>query len=103
MFQKEGAHLGALPLQGFAYFTECERTVADDTCIRVGHSSYAARPAKIGSRVLVRLFDRHIEIRERLTLALLRTHPRAQRPNSVLLPDDVRPFNPSRETRRILA
>ncbi len=103
VFQEERAHLGALPLQGFAYFTECERTVADDTCVCIDHSSYAARPAKIGSRVPVRLFDRHIEIRDRYAQALLRTHPRAQRPGSVLLPDDERPFNPSRETRRILA
>ena len=103
MFQEERIHLGALPLQGFSYYTECERTVADDTCVRIDHSSYAARPAKIGSRVLVRLFERQVEIRDRLTLALLRTHPRAQRPGSVLLPDDERPFNPSRETRRILA
>lgn len=103
MFQEERAHLGALPPQGFGYYTECERTVADDSCIRVDHSSCAARPAKIGSRVLVRLFERHVEIRDRHTLTLLRTHPRAQRPGSVLLPDDEWPFNPSRETRRILA
>ena len=32
MFQEKRAHLGALPLQGFACYTECERTVADDTC-----------------------------------------------------------------------
>jgi transposase len=102
MFQEERAHLKPLPLQGFQYFTECCRTVADDTCIRIDHSSYAARPAAIGSRVLVRLFERHVEIRDRRTHALLRTHPRAQRPGSVLLPDDERPFNPSRETRRIL-
>jgi transposase len=103
MFQEERAHLQPLPLQGFQYFTECERTVGDDTCVRIDHSSYAARPATIGSRVVVRLFDKHVEIRERHTLALLRTHPRAQRPGSVLLPDDERPFNPSRETRSILA
>jgi transposase len=35
MFQEERAHLQPLPLQGFAYFTECERTVGDDTCIRL--------------------------------------------------------------------
>jgi transposase len=103
MFQEERPYLQALPLQGFAYFTECERTVADDTCIRIDHSSYAARPTAIGSKVVVRLFARQVEIRERHTLKLLRTHPRAQRPGSVLLPDDERPFNPSRETRRILA
>ena len=102
MFQEERAHLKPLPLEGFGYFTECERTVADDTCIRIHHSSYAARPALIGSRVLVRLYEHQIEIRDRRTHALLRTHPRAQRPGSLLLPDDERPFNPSRETRRIL-
>ena len=103
MFQEERAHLKPLPLEGFRYFTECERTVADDTCIRIDHSSYAARPALIGSRVLVRLYEQQIEIRNRQTHSLLRTHPRALRPGSLLLPDDERPFNPSRETRRILS
>ena len=103
MFQEERAHLKPLPLQGFQYFSECERTVADDTCIRIDHSSDAARPARIGSRVLVRLFEHLVEIRDRQTHTLLRTHPRALRPGSVLLPDDERPFNPSRETRRILS
>lgn len=103
MFQEERPHLQALPLQGFAYFTECERTVQDDTCVRVDHSSYAARPARIGSQVVVRLYERHIEIRERYTLTLLRTHARSERRGSVLLPDNERPFNPSRETRSILA
>lgn len=102
MFQEERAHLKALPLEGFRYFTECERTVADDTCVRVDHSSYAARPALIGSQVLVRLYEHQIEIRALRTHALLRTHPRALHPGSVLLPDAERPFNPSRETRRIL-
>lgn len=103
MFQEERAHLGPLPLEGFAYFTERECTVHDDSCVRIDHSSYAARPAAIKSRVLVRLFENHIEIRDRGTLELLRTHPRALRRGSVLLPDAERPFNPSRETRRILA
>ena len=46
------------------YLTEAQRTFCDDTCVRVDHSSYAARPAPIGSRVLVRLFERRIEIRK---------------------------------------
>jgi transposase len=103
MFQEERAALGPLPLQGFQYFTECERTVCDDTCIRIDHSSYAARPARIGSRVLVRLFAHHLEIRDPHDQSLLRTHARAARPGSVVLPNDERPFNPSRETHRILA
>lgn len=103
MFQEERATLKPLPMQGFRYFTECSRTVCDDTCVRVDHSSYAARPARIGSRVLVRLFEHHLEIRDSHTHALLRTHARAARPGSVVLPHDERPFNPSRETHRILA
>ena len=103
MFQEERLALKPLPLQGFQYFTECERTVCDDTCVRIDHSSYAARPARIGSIVLIRLFEHHLEIRDLPSQSLLRTHPRAARPGSVILPNDERPFNPSRETRRILA
>lgn len=58
---------------------------------------------KQGSRVLVRVFEHRVEIRDLHTQALLRTHPRAARPGTVVLPADERVFNPSRETRRILA
>ena len=103
MFEEEKPHLQPLPLLGMQYFTEAQRTVCDDSCVRVDHSSYAARPAPIGSRVLVRVFERRIEIRELKTQALLRTHTRAERPGTVVLPADERVFNPSRETRHILA
>ena len=103
MFEEEKPHLQPLPLLGMQYFTEAQRTVCDDSCVRVDHSSYAARPAPIGSRVLVRVFERRIEIRELTTQALLRTHARAERPGTVVLPDDERVFNPSRQTRHILA
>lgn len=102
MFQEEKPHLLPLPLLGMQYFTEAQYTVNDDSCVRVGHSSYAARPAAIGSRVLVRLFARRLEIRELRTQALLRTHDRAERPGTVVLPMAERVFNPSRETQRIL-
>ncbi len=101
MFEAERAHLKPLPLQGMQYFTQGVRTVCDDSCVRVDHSSYAARPAAIGSVVLVRIFERRIEIRD-LQGALLRTHAKAERPGSVVLPADERVFNPSRETRLIL-
>ncbi len=103
MFQEERPHLKPLPIEGFQYFTELIRTVYDDTCVRVDHCSYAARPAPIGSQVLVRLFEHHLEIRDLASQALLRTHTRAERPGTVVLPQDERPFNPTRETRRILA
>ncbi len=99
MFQEERPHLLALPLLGMQYFTEEQRTVYDDTCIRVDHSSYAARPAPIGSLVLVRLFEHRLEIRDLKTQALLRTHARVDRPGTVVLPDEERLFNPSRETK----
>lgn len=100
MFEEERPLLQPLPMQ---YFTESQRTVCDDSCIRVDHSSYTARPAPIGSRVLVRIFERKIGIRELRTQPLLRTHVRLERPGSVVLPDAERLLNPSRETRRILS
>ncbi len=103
MFEQERPHLLALPLLEMQYFTEQQRTVNDDSCVRVDHSSYAARPAAIGSVVLVRLFERRLEIRDLKTSALLRTHARADKPGSVVLPAEERIFNPSRETQRILS
>jgi len=103
MFEEERSHLQALPLTGMSYFTEVQRSVYDDSCVRIDHSSYAARPARIGSKVLVRLFERRIEIRDLRTQALLRTHARAERPGTVVLPMAERVFNPSRETRYILS
>lgn len=102
MFEEERAHLQPLPLTGMQYFTEVQRTVCDDSCVRVDHCSYAARPAAIGSKVLVRLFERRIEIRDLHTHTVLRTHARADRPGAVVLPAAERVFNPSRETRYIL-
>jgi hypothetical protein len=52
--------------------------------------------------VLVRIFEHRIEIRDLQSKSLLRTHPRAQRPGSVILPNEERVFNPSRETLYIL-
>jgi transposase len=102
MYEEEKPHLQPLPLMGMQYFTEAQRTVCDDSCVRVDHSSYAARPAPIGAKVLVRMFEHRIEIRDLRTQALLRSHPRAERPGTVVLPADERVFNPSRETLHIL-
>ena len=102
MFEEERAHLQALPLTAMQYFTEVQRTVYDDSCVRIAHCSYAARPAPIGSKVLVREFAHRIEIRDLRTQQLLRVHTRAERPGTVVLPDSERIFNPSRETRFIL-
>lgn len=102
MFQEERAHLKRLPVEGFGYFEEGTRTVGDDTTIQVDSAWYAARPAPIGSQVLIRLFERELEIREVDTLELIRRHPRATRKGEVKLPDAERVFNPSRQTHQIL-
>ena len=102
MFQEERAHLKPLPIENFHYFTEGTRTVQDDTTVQVDGAWYAARPAPIGSRVLVRLYAHEIEIRDLTTLALIRRHTRATRQGEVKLPDAERVFNPSRQTRQIL-
>jgi len=93
--------------QALRYFGGCPlrrgvRSVCDDSCVRMDHSSYAARPASIGSKVLVRIYAQRIEIRDLHTRALLRTHTKAERPGTVVLPMQERVFNPSRETRLIL-
>jgi hypothetical protein len=53
--------------------------------------------------ILVRIYERVIEIRDHKTQALRRTHARADRPGSLLLPESERPFNPSRQTRYLIA
>ena len=103
MFQEERPHLRALPTTGFRYFTEVVRTVWDDTTVNIDRSNYAARPAPIGTLVSVRIYDSTIEIRDRRTQALLRTHPRALQAGSLELPEDERPFNPSRQSAFLLA
>lgn len=102
MFEEERPHLQPLPVLPMQYFRDEQRTVCDDGCVRVLHCSYAARPALIGSKVLVRIYAKRLEIRDLQSQALLRTHTLAQRPGTVVLPMDERVFNPSRETRHIL-
>lgn len=103
MFQEERPHLKPLPLEGFRYFTEVTRSVQDDTTIQVDHAYYAARPARIGDEVLVRIYAHEIEIRDLTTLELIRRHPLATRKGEVQLPDEERVFNPSRQTHQLLA
>jgi hypothetical protein len=103
MFQEEKPHLRPLPVAAFRIFTEVVRTVCDDTTVRVDSSYYAARPAPIGSQVVVRIYASTIEIRDRHTHALLRVHPRMAHAGSVVLPTNERPFNPSRQTAVLLA
>lgn len=102
MFQEERPHLQTLPLEGFRYFTDGTRTVQDDTTVQVDGAWYAARPARIGAEVLVRLYAHELEIRDVHTLQLIRRHARATHKGEVKLPDAERVFNPSRQTHQLL-
>jgi transposase len=102
MYEEERPLFNALPIQGMQYFEEFVRTVCDDSCIRVDHSSYAARPAQIRDKVLVRLFEQYLQIHDLKNQTLLRTHTRAARRGSVVLPAQERVFNPSRETQQLM-
>lgn len=102
MFQEEKPHLKPLPISNFRYFTEGTRTVGDDTTIQVEGAWYAARPAAIGSEVIVRIYELEIEIRDYKTLAFIRRHPRATRKGAVILPNNERVFNPSQKTEYLL-
>lgn len=102
MFQRERPLLKPLPLQSMRYFTQGLRTVQDDGTVQVGYSWYAARPAPIDSKVIVRIYDQEIEILDCHTLTTIRRHPRSTRQGSLtMLPED-RIFNPSRQTAYIL-
>lgn len=98
MFEEERPTLTPLPVMRFALFKDLIRTVCDDTTVRVDNSNYAARPAAIGAKVLVRLYTHLVEIRDLSSQQLIRTHVRSERAGAVVLPDDERPFNPSRQT-----
>jgi hypothetical protein len=101
MFEEERPTCSPATL-GMQYFTEEQRTCATTAACAwtTAATPRARRPS--AAKVLVRIFERRIEIRDLQTQALLRTHALAERPGTVVLPMDERVFNPSRETRHIL-
>ena len=102
MFQEEKKILKVLPKDKFQFFTEGVRTVQDDGAIVVDHASYAARPALLGSIVTVRIYEHEIVLLDQSTLLVLRRHPRSYKKGDVLIPEEERIYNPSRQTASIL-
>ena len=91
-----------MPLEGFRYFKQGTRTVDDAGLVQVDSSYYAALPAAPHSEVTVRIFERSIEILDP-TGQLLRRHEKAARKGKFAIEQADRIFNPSRESRRVLA
>jgi transposase len=103
MFREEKPYLEPLPLVPFRYFEQATRTVYDDGTIQVNKAYYAAAPAPLHSKVVVRIYDDQIEILDPVRMELIRRHGKSHRPGSVLMRPEERIFNPSRETDRLLA
>lgn len=103
MFREEKPYLEPLPLVPFRYFEQAMRTVYDDGTIQVDKAYYAAAPAPLYRRVVVRIYDDHLEILDPIRMELIRRHGKSRRPGSVLMRPEERIFNPSRQTDRLLA
>jgi len=102
MYQEERPHLRALPLQGFGYFKQATRTVDDAGLVQIEGSYYAALPAAPHSQVMVRIFERDIEILDSAG-QVLRRHAKSVRKGTFTIAHADRLFNPSRESARLLA
>jgi len=51
-----------LPLCSFSYFSQETRTVQDDGTIQVHDCYYASLPARLHTKVIVRIYEHEIEI-----------------------------------------
>ena len=103
MFKEEKPYLSQLPLTSFKFFKQEKRTVYDDGTIQVANCYYAANPAPLFSTVIVRVYDREIEILEPVRMEVIRQHPMGKWSGSLIMEPADRIFNPSRETDRLLA
>ena len=102
MFREEQAHLKPLPAEGFRYFRQVTRTVDDAGLVQIEGSYYAALPARLHSEVMVRVYEREIEILDAAG-EILRRHEKSLRKGAFVMAGEDRVFNPSRETARLLA
>ena len=103
MFQEEKSFLLPLPLMPFAYCRQETRTVYDDGTIQLDSCYYAANPAPLNSKVVVRVYDKEIEILDPKRMEIIRRHLKGRRPGSLMMEPGERIFNPSRQTDQLLA
>ena len=103
MFKEEKPHLKPLPMSPFRFFSQELRTVQDDGLIQVQDCFYAAMPARLHSKVIVRIYAHEIEIIDPATMQLVRRHYKSSVKGAVLMEEKDRIFNPSRQTRYLFA
>lgn len=102
MFLEERPYLQPLPLEKFRYFQQVTRTVDDAGMVLAEKSYYSALPARLRSKVTVRIYDDSIEILD-VDGSVLRRHEKSKRAGSMTLDAEDRIFNPSRQTDKLLA
>ena len=79
MFEEEKPFLRDLPLCSFSYFSQETRTVQDDGTIQIHDCYYAALPARLHTKVIVRIYDYEIEIIDPQTMRVVRRHMKGTR------------------------
>jgi transposase len=99
MFEEEKSALQPLPAQNFRFFKEEKRSVDDAATVIADKVRYSARPAIPYTTVIIRMYEKEIEIRDATTNALIRRHARSLVPGSVVMEEGDRIFNPSRNTK----
>jgi hypothetical protein len=77
--------------------------VWDDGTIQVDNCYYSALPAPLKKLVIVRIYDRDIEIINPQTMELFRRHNKGSRAGALMMEEDDRIFNPSRQTNFLLS
>jgi hypothetical protein len=99
MFAEEKPALQQLPSENFRFFKEEKRSVDDAATVIADKARYSARPAIPYTTVLIRLYEKEVEIRDATTNALIRRHARSLVPGSIVMEEGDRIFNPSRNTK----
>ena len=101
MFLEEVPHLKPLPVEGFRVFKQVVRKVDDSGCVQVAGAYYSAMPAALYSQVMVRIYEREIEILD-MAGKLIRRQVKAARKGAFVMDASDRIFNPSRENALLL-
>ena len=101
LFREEQPALRPLPAEGFRYFKPGIRTVDDAGLVQVDGAYYAALPARLGSKVQVRIYPKDVEIYD-ISGQVLRRHAKCERKGQFVLEAKDRIFNPSRESAHML-
>jgi len=101
MFLEEKPQLKPLPVEGFRLFKQGVRMVDDSGLVQVDGAYYAALPAALHSQVIVRIYEREIEVLD-MTGKFICRRAKATRKGAFVMDESDRIFNPSRQNALLL-